>query len=362
MLDGSDLYRGRLTADPLRLLIPPMELMPWGNYERLRPAQIEAIRAEYPIAYLPWGALEWHSYHAPIGLDGMKAHGLCTAMARQTGGVVLPPVYIATDTIKPLKGFKHTLEHAEDTIKTLCREFLEQLADEGFKVLIIMTGHYGGVHQDAAGRYRQRICGRAPRPKGLGLPDKEPMEGHFNGDHAAIGETSFQLLFDADLVDLSLVPQDRAPTLDDDGVWGDDPKNATRRARTPHAQGLPRPHRTPHLIELAASCIMKTRPLGRSGLQVSPIGLGTWAFNSWIYGETDNEESIRTIRAALDLGMTFFDTAPLYGVGKEDGVAERILGQGLGADRDRVIISTKFGRNPSMEGTHFNGKTGPGVG
>lgn len=101
---------------------------------------------------------------------------------------------------------------------------------------------------------------------------------------------------------------------------------------------------------------MKTRKLGRSCLEVSPIGLGTWAFNSCIYGEVDNNESIRTIRAALDLGITFFDTAPLYGVGKEDGVAERILGQGLGADRDRVIISTKFGRNPSMEGTHFNGK------
>ena len=101
---------------------------------------------------------------------------------------------------------------------------------------------------------------------------------------------------------------------------------------------------------------MKTRPLGRTGIEVSEIGLGTWAFNSWIYGEVDNAESIRTIRSALDLGITFFDTAPLYGVGKEDGVAERILGQGLGADRDRVVISSKFGRNPSLEGTHFNGR------
>ncbi|MEZ5274774.1 MAG: aldo/keto reductase [Opitutaceae bacterium] len=101
---------------------------------------------------------------------------------------------------------------------------------------------------------------------------------------------------------------------------------------------------------------MKTRPLGRTGLQVSEIGLGTWAFNSWIYGQVDNAESVRTIRTALDLGITFFDTAPLYGVGKEDGVAEKVLGQGLGADRDRAIISTKFGRNPSMEGTHFNGR------
>jgi aryl-alcohol dehydrogenase-like predicted oxidoreductase len=101
---------------------------------------------------------------------------------------------------------------------------------------------------------------------------------------------------------------------------------------------------------------MNTRKLGRTELEVSDIGLGTWAFNSWIYGKVDNRESVRTIRSALDLGINFFDTAPLYGVGQEDGVAERVLGQGLGTDRDRTVISTKFGRNPSMEGTHFNGR------
>jgi creatinine amidohydrolase len=204
-----------------------MELIPWGYYERLRPAQIDAIRTEYPIAYLPWGALEWHSYHAPIGLDGMKAHGLCVALARQTGGVVLPPVYAATDTIKPLKGFKHTLEHGEETIRTLCREFLEQLADEGFKVLIVMTGHYGGAHRDAIVHTAAAFAATRPDLKIWAFPDSEPMKRHFEGDHAAVGETSLQLLFDGDLVDLDLVPQDRAPTLDDDGVWGDDPKHAS---------------------------------------------------------------------------------------------------------------------------------------
>jgi creatinine amidohydrolase len=53
----------------------------WGRYENLRPAQIDAIRAQTPLAYLPWGALEWHSYHAPIGLDGIKAQELCEALA-----------------------------------------------------------------------------------------------------------------------------------------------------------------------------------------------------------------------------------------------------------------------------------------
>jgi creatinine amidohydrolase len=95
----------------------------WGNYETLRPVQIEAIRQRTPIAYLPWGALEWHSYHAPIGLDGIKAHGLCEALAREIGGVVLPPVYIGTDTIKPFKRVSSYLEHSAEIVTKLCHEF-----------------------------------------------------------------------------------------------------------------------------------------------------------------------------------------------------------------------------------------------
>jgi creatinine amidohydrolase/Fe(II)-dependent formamide hydrolase-like protein len=59
------------------------------------------------------------------------------------------------------------------------------------------------------------------------LADFEPLEGKFPANHAAKGETSFQMVFDPEPVDLLRVPGDRAPTLDDDGVLGDDPKNAT---------------------------------------------------------------------------------------------------------------------------------------
>ncbi len=122
---------------------------PWGFYERLRPDQIEAIRDRAPIAYLPWGALEWHSYHAPVGLDGLQALGQCRALAQATGGVVLPPVYVGTDTIKPFKGFPHTIEHRAETVRALCREFLSGLEDEDFRVVVIVTGHCGGGHVDA---------------------------------------------------------------------------------------------------------------------------------------------------------------------------------------------------------------------
>lgn len=102
---------------------------------------------------------------------------------------------------------------------------------------------------------------------------------------------------------------------------------------------------------------MKYRTLGRTGLRCSEIGLGTWAFASQIYGTVTEREALNTIAAALDSGINFFDTAPLYGTATRDGVAEEILGRGLGAKRNDVIISSKFGRN-ATEGNlpNFHGK------
>lgn len=89
---------------------------------------------------------------------------------------------------------------------------------------------------------------------------------------------------------------------------------------------------------------MKTRRLGRTDLQVSEIGLGTWALGSSVYGDVERAASETLIQGSIDKGITFFDTAPLYGSKSEDGIAETVLGSGLGSRRDEVIISTKFGR------------------
>jgi len=105
---------------------------------------------------------------------------------------------------------------------------------------------------------------------------------------------------------------------------------------------------------------MKYRDLGRTGLKVSEVSLGTWAFGSpSIYGSVDESEAHRAIRGALDGGITFFDTAPLYGTKNADGIAEQVLGAGLGADRDKVCIATKFGRYHSRVHTNelFDGET-----
>ncbi|MFI6781899.1 aldo/keto reductase [Micromonospora sp. NPDC050276] len=98
-----------------------------------------------------------------------------------------------------------------------------------------------------------------------------------------------------------------------------------------------------------------TRTLGRSGITVSAIGMGCWAIGGPLWGddgqpfgwgEVDDDESIRTIHRALDLGVTLFDTASNYGAGH----SERILGKALAGRRDDVVIATKFG-NVSEEST-----------
>ena len=199
----------------------------WGCYEQMRPAEIEAVRAHAAVAYLPWGALEWHSYHNPIGLDGMQAHGQCCALARATGGVVLPAVYLGTDTIKPFKGFPHTIEHRPETVQAVCREFLAQLGEERFEVVVIVTGHCGGGHVDALRAAVSAFEAEHGSPHVLLVPSFEPIQHEHPSNHAARGETSFQLLFDPALVNLAALPAGRRPTLDGDGVWGEDPRDAS---------------------------------------------------------------------------------------------------------------------------------------
>src|ERR671937_3116648 len=94
--------------------------------------------------------------------------------------------------------------------------------------------------------------------------------------------------------------------------------------------------------------VMFQRDLGtRTGVQVSALGLGCWAIGGpWTFngqpagwGEVDDDESIRAIRHALDLGVTLFDTADVYGCGH----SERVLGKALAGRRDEVVIVNKFG-------------------
>ena len=95
---------------------------------------------------------------------------------------------------------------------------------------------------------------------------------------------------------------------------------------------------------------MQTRPLGPSGIEASVIGLGTWAIGGWMWGGTEEEASVRAIRASIDGGITLIDTAPVYGF----GLSERIVGKAIEGRRDEVVLATKCGlRWDLQQGEHL---------
>jgi len=91
---------------------------------------------------------------------------------------------------------------------------------------------------------------------------------------------------------------------------------------------------------------MDTRKLGTQGLEVSEQGLGCMGMSEF-YGTIDEDESIATIRRAIELGITFLDTADMYGVGAN----ERLVGRAIADRRDQVVLATKFGNERGEDGS-----------
>ena len=101
---------------------------------------------------------------------------------------------------------------------------------------------------------------------------------------------------------------------------------------------------------------MKRNQLGQSSVAVSPISLGAWAMGGWFWGGSDDEQSVHTIRAAVDSGITSIDTAPVYGFGH----SEEVVGRGIRGIRDQVQLMTKVGLRWDLEeGEHFFDTTDP---
>ena len=98
----------------------------------------------------------------------------------------------------------------------------------------------------------------------------------------------------------------------------------------------------------AYSSRMDTRPLGNSGVRVTPVIFGAWAIGGWMWGGNDERDSIDAIRASIDAGVNTIDTAAIYGF----GYSEELVARAIEGRRDKVVIATKCGmRWDSDEGS-----------
>jgi aryl-alcohol dehydrogenase-like predicted oxidoreductase len=96
---------------------------------------------------------------------------------------------------------------------------------------------------------------------------------------------------------------------------------------------------------------MQTRKVGRSGLEVSALGLGCMGMSEF-YGPSGELEGIDTIHRSIELGVTFLDTADIYGMGRN----EELVGRAIRDRRDRVVLATKFGVLRTPDGSFIGVK------
>lgn len=223
------------------------------RYEEMKPDDYKRAKNAAPVAFLPWGAHEWHGRHNPLGLDALKAHSLCLELCSETGGVVFPPIYCGHMTMKPYTGYDSTLEFSLDCLKMLAREYLTQLADEGFRVIVIIMGHYSGEQVQTLKEIAQEFNKSQNGTVAWAFPDHEVThDDGFSGDHAALGETSYMLYFGPELVDLTRLPTDRPLSLKEDGIMGADPRDAASAKIGRNAANSLVRNAAPRILEMLA--------------------------------------------------------------------------------------------------------------
>ncbi len=179
----------------------------------MRPGQLEKAIREFPAVYVPFGLIEWHGRHLPLGTDALKAHGILVKTAEQYGGVVYPPVYFH-------EGFDQKM------LVPVLTELFERLKRTGFRVIIGVSGHNVQGQIDMINKALEPALADGTAT-GVGLWEITLSRGkESNSDHAAKWETSDMMFFYPGRVDMSelgtgpLAPSMKPP----DGIGGLDPR------------------------------------------------------------------------------------------------------------------------------------------
>ena len=199
--------------------------------ERLHPRELHAAMAEAPVAWVPWGAIEFHAEHLPFGTDGFSAQKVVEEAAHKIGGVVLPWTPFTIGALHLEWSFRYDPE----LVAGLIRATLLQLAHNGVRVAVVHTGH-GPL--DLA-HLIKRVCAEvqasdetAPEFRAYGLCYLELNAALGRGlgtdwpaavDHGTIIETSWVQAMEPDLVHLDRLPDDpEASGIV--GVYGPNPR------------------------------------------------------------------------------------------------------------------------------------------
>jgi creatinine amidohydrolase len=189
------------------------ELSPGVQMQFMRPAQLEKALRDYPVVYVPFGLIEWHGRHLPLGNDALKAHAILVKAAEQGGGVVYPPVYFHD-------GFPRQF------LVPVLTELFERQKKTGFRVILGVSGHNVQGQIDMINKALASVVADGTAT-GVGLWEITLSQGaESNTDHAAKWETSNLMFLYPDLVDMSalgngpLALNMRPP----DGIGGLDPR------------------------------------------------------------------------------------------------------------------------------------------
>ena len=166
------------------------QLSPGVQMQLMRPAQLEAAGRKFPVVYVPFGLIEWHGLHLPLGNDAIKAHGILVKCAEKFGGVVYPPVYFHN-------GFQQ--EHLVPVLTDL----FNRLKRTGYRVVIGVSGHNVRGQIDMINKALEPVTADGTAA-GIGLWEITLSRGPESAsDHAAKWETSNMMFLYPDLVDMS---------------------------------------------------------------------------------------------------------------------------------------------------------------
>jgi len=179
----------------------------------LRPGQLEKALREFPAVYVPFGLIEWHGRHLPLGNDALKAHAILVKTAEQFGGVVYPPVYFHN-------GFP------QESLVPVLTSLFQRLKKTGARVILGVSGHNVQGQIDMIDKALAPVVADKT-VAGMGLWEITLSRGPDSGtDHAAKWETSNMMFLYPNLVDMStlgdgpLAPNMKPP----DGIGGQDPR------------------------------------------------------------------------------------------------------------------------------------------